>query len=94
MWQRIKHFVEKRKSLFIMPLFAKMVLLYSFIVFVILLIVSVTTVTSVHYIMTKSIEQDLYTSAKSVQEYLTQTNRMDTSVFTRSNIQPFVNLQI
>lgn len=62
MWQRIKHFVEKR-SLFYHAFVCQMVLLYSFIVFVILLIVSVTTVTSVHYIMTNPSSR-IYTRAQ------------------------------
>ena len=47
MLQKIKEKIH-RLPLFTLPLFAKMVLLYSFIVFIILLIVSVLTVTSVH----------------------------------------------
>ena len=75
MWQRIKHFVEKRKSLFIMPLFAKMVLLYSFIVFVILLIVSVTTVTSVHYIRThRSLQDRIYNLSSTFKSMTNQGN--------------------
>lgn len=77
-----------------LPLFAKMVLLYSSIVFCILLIVSVITVTSVHYIITDSIKDDLYTSAQSTLDYLDRHKQIDSTIFFRSNLQPFVNLQI
>lgn len=93
MWQKIKNKI-KQISLLTLPLFAKMVLLYSFIVFIILLIVSLITVTSVHYIMERSIEQDLYSSADSTLEYLNASGSIDSAVFTRSNLQPFVNLQV
>ncbi|WP_289001689.1 cell wall metabolism sensor histidine kinase WalK [uncultured Megasphaera sp.] len=93
MRQKIKNKI-KQISLLTLPLFAKMVLLYSFIVFIILLIVSLITVTSVHYIMERSIEQDLYSSADSTLEYLNASGSIDSAVFTRSNLQPFVNLQV
>lgn len=93
MLQKIKEKIH-RLPLFTLPLFAKMVLLYSFIVFIILLIVSVITVTSVHFIMGRSIERDLYSSAQSAMEYLDKSGQIDSSVFTRSNLQPFVNLQV
>lgn len=93
MWQRIKHFVEKRKSLL------SCLCLPNGTSLLVHRLCHLTHRFSHNRYKRplyhdKSIEQDLYTSAKSVQEYLTQTNRMDTSVFTRSNIQPFVNLQI
>ena len=93
MLQKIKEKIH-RLPLFTLTLFAKMVLLYSFIVFIILLIVSVITVTSVHFIMGRSIERDLYSSAQSAMEYLDKSGQIDSSVFTRSNLQPFVNLQV
>ncbi|MCH4166310.1 MAG: ATP-binding protein [Megasphaera sp.] len=85
---------QRRLSFAPLPLFAKMVLLYSSIVFCILLIVSVITVTSVHYIIASSIKNDLYASAQSTMEYLDRHGKIDSSIFIRSNLQPFVNLQV
>lgn len=93
MWQKIKQKLQNL-SLTTLPLFARMVLLYSFIVFIILLIVSVITVTSVHFIMSRSIEKDLYVSSQSSLEYLDSSGQLDPSIFIRSKLQPSVNLQV
>lgn len=69
-----KKFLHQRKhrwfSPALLPLFAKMVLLYSSIVFCILLIVSIITITSVYYTMADSMKNDLYNSANSTTDYL------------------------
>lgn len=54
MWQKINHWLTQHLLIAPLPIFAKMVLLYSSIVFFILLTVSVVTITSVHYIMNDS----------------------------------------
>lgn len=77
-----------------LPLFAKMVLLYSGIVFFILLTVSVITVTSIHYIMNGAIRDELKTSAAEVIDYLNQYGQVDTTLFVRTNLPPYMNLQI
>lgn len=94
MWQKIKSVLVRYSTIAPLPIFAKMVLLYSFIVFFILLIVSVITVTSVHYIMDDSIKDDLNNSAQLTLSYLDSYGKIDSSVFIRSNLPPFVNLQI
>lgn len=93
-----KKFLHQRKhrwfSPALLPLFAKMVLLYSSIVFCILLIVSIITITSVYYTMADSMKNDLYNSANSTTDYLNTHKKMDSSVFIRSNLRPSVTLQI
>lgn len=93
MWPKIK----KRHSapgIRPLPIFAKMVLLYSGIVFFILLTVSVITVTSIHYIMNGAIRDELKSSAGEVIRYLNQYGQVDTTIFVRTNLPPYMNLQI
>jgi signal transduction histidine kinase len=94
MWQKINQKLHKLHLLSPLPIFAKMVLLYSSIVFFISLIASVITVTSVHYEMTDSIRRDLMSSASSTIAYLDSYGKVDTSIFIHSNLQPFINLQV
>lgn len=94
MWQRIKQKILQHPSFSPLPLFAKMVLLYSSIVFFILIIVSIITVASIHYIMGNSIKNDLESSAHTTLAYLDSYGKMDSSVFIRSNLPDFVTLQI
>ena len=58
MWQKINHWLTQHLLIAPLPIFAKMVLLYSSIVFFILLTVSVVTITSVHYIMNDSLRDE------------------------------------
>ena len=57
MWQKINRWLIRQVLIAPLPIFAKMVLLYSAIVFFILLTVSVATLTSIHYIMNNGIIQ-------------------------------------
>lgn len=94
MWQKVKQRILQHPSFAPLPLFAKMVLLYSSIVFFILIVVSVITVTSIHYIINGSIKNDLETSAQRTIAYLDACGTVDSSVFIRSNLPHFITLQI
>lgn len=71
-----------------------MVLLYSSIVFFILLTVSVVTITSVHYIMNDSLRDELKSRAAAAIQYLDDYGKVDTTIFVRANVPPSMNLQI
>lgn len=94
MWQKIKQRLRHHWMIASLPLFAKMVLLYSSVVFCILLTVSIITLTSVHYIINDSIKDDLTASAESTIAYLDSYGKIDASVFIRSNLPTVINLQI
>ncbi|MGE1062524.1 ATP-binding protein [Megasphaera paucivorans] len=94
MWPKINEKLHRIFSISPLPIFARMVLLYSIIVFSILLIVSIITVTSVHYIITDSIGKDLLSGSKTTLSYLDAHKKMDTSIFIYSKLPPFTNLQV
>ncbi len=94
MWQKVRQYILQHPSFAPLPLFAKMVLLYSSIVFFILIVVSVITVTSIHYIINSSIKNDLEASAQRTTAYLNACGTVDSSVFIRSDLPRFITLQI
>lgn len=94
MWQKINYWLTRHLLIAPLPIFAKMVLLYSSIVFFILLTVSVATITSVHYIMNDSLRDDLKDHAAAAIQYLDDYGKVDTTIFVRANIPPSMNLQI
>ena len=94
MWQKINHWLTRHLLIAPLPIFAKMVLLYSSIVFFILLTVSVVTITSVHYIMNDSLRDELKHSAVSAVQYLDAYGKVDTTIFVRANLPPSMNLQV
>lgn len=93
MWQKIKR-GEWRKTRISLPISTKMVLLYSSIVSFILLLVAIITVTGIHLFINESARSSLYASAEATEAYLNAYGRMDPSVLTHANLQPFVKLQI
>ena len=94
MWQKINHWLTQHLLIAPLPIFAKMVLLYSSIVFFILLTVSVVTITSVHYIMNDSLRDELKSRAAAAIQYLDDYGKVDTTIFVRANVPPSMNLQI
>ena len=94
MWQKINHWLTQHLLIAPLPIFAKMVLLYSSIVFFILLTVSVVTITSVHYIMNDSLRDELKSRAAAAIQYLDDYGKVDTTIFIRANVPPSMNLQI
>ena len=94
MWQKINHWLTQHLHIAPLPIFAKMVLLYSSIVFFILLTVSVVTITSVHYIMNDSLRDELKSRAAAAIQYLDDYGKVDTTIFLRANVPPSMNLQI
>lgn len=94
MWQKINHWLTQHLLITPLPIFAKMVLLYSSIVFFILLTVSVVTITSVHYIMNDSLRDELKSRAAAAIQYLDDYGKVDTTIFVRANVPPSMNLQI
>lgn len=90
----ISKYLQQHLKIYSMPMYAKLVLLYSTIVFCILMIVSLITYTSTSYILNDSIKKDILSSASSTMNYLDSYGKADASVFIRSNLQPFINLQI
>lgn len=94
MWRRINRRFHALFKLTQLPMYLRLVFLYSTIVFFILLVVSLITITSVHYIMNDSIKNDLLSSASAATTYLDQYKKVDTTIFYRSNLQPFTTLQI
>lgn len=95
MWQRIKlhirHFLSNKYPL---PIYLKLVFLYSAIVFCILLLTSVLTITSVHYILMEQVKTDVSTSAENITQYLHNYGTVDNTLFTKANLLPSVNLQV
>ncbi len=94
MWQKINHWLTQHLLIAPLPIFAKMVLLYSSIVFFILLTVSVVTITSVHYIMNDSLRDELKSRAAAAIQYLDDYGKVDTTIFVRANVPLSMNLQI
>ena len=94
MWQKINHWLIRQVLIAPLPIFAKMVLLYSAIVFFILLTVSVTTLTSIHYIMNNALRDQLMDNAAAAVHYLDTYGKVDTTIFVQANIPPQMNLQI
>lgn len=94
MWQKINRWLIRQVIITPLPIFAKMVLLYSSIVFFILLTVSVVTLTSIHYIMNNALRDELMDNAAATIRYLDSYGKVDTSIFVQANIPPQMNLQI
>jgi signal transduction histidine kinase len=76
------------------PFYVRIVILYSTIVFLIMLFVSLITVTSVHYILEDSIKKDLVDTSDTCISYLDSHGKVDTSLFIYTPIQPAIVLQI
>ena len=94
MWQKINHWLTQHLLIAPLPIFAKMVLLYSSIVFFILLTVSVVTITSVHYIMNDSLRDELKSRAAAAIQYLDDYGKVDTTIFVVDHTYHSMNLQI
>ena len=94
MWQKINRWLIRQVLIAPLPIFAKMVLLYSAIVFFILLTVSVATLTSIHYIMNNALRDQLMDNAEAAVQYLDTYGKVDTTIFVQANIPPQMNLQI
>ena len=94
MWQKINRWLIRQVLIAPLPIFAKMVLLYSAIVFFILLTVSVATLTSIHYIMNNALRDQLMDNAEAAVHYLDTYGKVDTTIFVQANLPPQMNLQI
>ena len=94
MWPKINRWLIRQVLIAPLPIFAKMVLLYSAIVFFILLTVSVATLTSIHYIMNNALRDQLMDNAEAAVHYLDTYGKVDTTIFVQANLPPQMNLQI
>lgn len=94
MWPKIKASWSRHSAVLHLSIFGQMVFLYSVIVTGLLIVVSIITLTSVHYMLTKSIKTDLKDSATAVTQYLSSYGRVNASLYARGNLRPFINLQI
>lgn len=90
MWSKIKCYTLQRPF----PISTKLTVLYTVILFCILLLTSLLTITGLHYVLNIQAKEDMTSSITNVQRYLAAGNPIDQSLLEQNLIMPGLVLRI